>query len=149
MEGPRSGWSSILGDRMCRFRPIHYSLSFGGSCPAAGVIVNFLPCSIQIECLGSLECRTARCFGGWTSPLTDRGAFDFFPECLQLDALRVPFRLGPIFSSPRVWARGVGEIGLDWDWVRSSEDDLSPGRFQTRAQARSGIDVWLIVRDRS
>ncbi|KAF2595262.1 hypothetical protein F2Q70_00042812 [Brassica cretica] len=80
----------------------------------------------------------------------DRGKFDFFLECLQLDALRVPFQLGPSsVSSPRVWARGVGEIGLDWDRVRSSEDGLSPGRFQTRAPARSGIDVWLIGRDRS
>ncbi|KAF3488120.1 hypothetical protein F2Q69_00054471 [Brassica cretica] len=87
MEGPRRGWSSILGDRMV------WCLSFGGSCPAAGDVVNFLPCSVQIERLGSLECRKVQCFGGWTSPLTDREAFDFFPECLQLDALRVPFRL--------------------------------------------------------
>ncbi|KAF2542192.1 hypothetical protein F2Q68_00029198 [Brassica cretica] len=113
----------------CRFRPIHCSLSFGGSCPAAGVVVNFLPCSVQIERLGYLECRTVRFFGGWTSPLTDRGGFDFFPECLQLDALVVIIPQSSV-SSPRVWARGVGEIGLDWDRVRSSEDDLSPGRIR-------------------
>ena len=79
-----------------RFLPIHRSLSFGESCLAAGVIVNFLSCSVQIERLGSLEYRTVRCFGGSTSLLTDRVAFDFFLECLQLDALRVPFQLGPV-----------------------------------------------------
>ncbi|KAL0649395.1 hypothetical protein Bca4012_092086 [Brassica carinata] len=83
----------------CRFRPIHCSLSFGGSCPAAGVVVNFLPCSIQIERLGSLEYRTVRCFGGSTSLLTD--------ECLQLDDLRVSFQLGPVFP--------VGGICCVWD----------------------------------
>ena len=80
----------------CRFRPIHCSLSFGGSYLAVGVVVNFLPFSVQIERLGSLEYRTVRCFGGSTSLLTNRGAFDFFLECLQLDALPVPFQLGPV-----------------------------------------------------
>ena len=74
----------------CRFRPICYSLSFGGSCPAAGVVVSFLPCSVRIERLGSPEYRIDRCFGGLTSLITDRGEFDFFLECLQLNALRVP-----------------------------------------------------------
>ncbi|KAF2608291.1 hypothetical protein F2Q68_00042967 [Brassica cretica] len=78
----------------CRFRPIHCSLRFGGSCPAVGVVVSFLPCSVRIERLGSLEYRTDRCFGGSTSLLTDRGAFDFFLECLQLVALRVPSQPG-------------------------------------------------------
>ncbi|KAF2537194.1 hypothetical protein F2Q68_00020680 [Brassica cretica] len=74
----------------CRFRPIRYSLSFGGSCPVAGVVVSFLLCSVQIERLGSPEYRTDRRFGGSTSLVTDRGAFNFFLERLQLDALRVP-----------------------------------------------------------
>ncbi|KAF2601970.1 hypothetical protein F2Q70_00026273 [Brassica cretica] len=78
----------------CRFRPIHYSLSFGGSCPAAGVVVSFLPCSVRIERLGSPGYRTDRRFGGSTSLVTDRGAFDFFLERLQLDALRVPSQPG-------------------------------------------------------
>ncbi|KAF2608269.1 hypothetical protein F2Q68_00043212 [Brassica cretica] len=78
----------------CRFRPIHFSLSFGGSCPAVGVVVSCLPCSILIERLGSLEYRTDRCFEGSTSLLTDRGEFDFFLECLQLAAMRVPSQPG-------------------------------------------------------
>uniref|UniRef100_A0A0D3AT79 Uncharacterized protein n=1 Tax=Brassica oleracea var. oleracea TaxID=109376 RepID=A0A0D3AT79_BRAOL len=47
----------------CRFRPIHCSLSFSGSFPVDGVVVSFLPCSVWIKRLGSLECRTDRCFG--------------------------------------------------------------------------------------
>ncbi|KAF2534914.1 hypothetical protein F2Q68_00021122 [Brassica cretica] len=74
----------------CRSRPIRCSLSFSGSCPAAGVVVSFPPCSVRIERLGSLECRIDRCFGGSTPFFTDQGAFDFYLECLQLDALRVP-----------------------------------------------------------
>ena len=66
----------------CRFRPIRYSLSFGGSCPAAGVVVSFLPCSVRIERLGSPEYRIDRRFRGSTSLVTDRGAFDFFLERL-------------------------------------------------------------------
>ncbi|KAF2573168.1 hypothetical protein F2Q70_00002249 [Brassica cretica] len=85
--------------------------------------------------LGSLECRTVQCFGGSTSSLTDRGVSDFFPEYLQLNALVVIIPRSSV-SSPRVWARGVSEISLDWDRVRSSEDDLSPGRFLTRAPTR-------------
>ncbi|KAF2593823.1 hypothetical protein F2Q70_00042267 [Brassica cretica] len=88
----------------CRFRPIHCSLSFSGSCPAVGVVLNFLPCSVRIERLGSLEYRTGRCFGGSTSLLTDRGAFDFFLECLQLVALRVPSQSGLVEGSAKlVW----------------------------------------------
>ncbi|KAF2583038.1 hypothetical protein F2Q70_00026272 [Brassica cretica] len=78
----------------CRFRPIRYSLSFDGSCPAAGVVVSFLPCSIRIRPLGSLGYRTDRHFGGSTSLVTDRWSFDFFLERLQLDALRVPSQPG-------------------------------------------------------
>ena len=81
-------------EAQCRFRPIRYSLSFGGSCPAAGVVVSFLPCSVRIERLGSPEYRIDRCFGGLTSLITDRGEFDFFLECLQLNALRVPSQPG-------------------------------------------------------
>ncbi|KAF3530385.1 hypothetical protein DY000_02042589 [Brassica cretica] len=94
----------------CRFRPIHCSLSFGGSCPAAGVVVSFLPCSIRIERLGSLDYRTDRCFGGSTSPLTDRGAFDFFLERLQLDALRVPSHPVPIKGIRCVWVVLVASL---------------------------------------
>ncbi|KAF3591428.1 hypothetical protein DY000_02020847 [Brassica cretica] len=78
----------------CRFCPIRYSLSFGGSCHAVGVVVSFLPCSIRIESLGSPEYRIDRHFGGLTSLVTDRGLFDFFLERLQLDALRVPSHPG-------------------------------------------------------
>ncbi|KAF2605964.1 hypothetical protein F2Q68_00042972 [Brassica cretica] len=69
----------------CLFRPIRYSLSFGGSCPAAAVGVSFLTCSIQIERLGSLEYRIDRRFGGLTSLITDRGACDVFLEQIDLD----------------------------------------------------------------
>ncbi|KAF3555956.1 hypothetical protein F2Q69_00015088 [Brassica cretica] len=55
---------------------------------------------VQIERLGSLEYRTDQCFGGSTSLLTDRGVFDFFLECLQLVALRVPSQPGLVDSSP-------------------------------------------------
>ncbi|KAF2592137.1 hypothetical protein F2Q70_00042532 [Brassica cretica] len=78
----------------CRFRPIRCSLSFGGSCPAAGVVVGFLPCSVRTERLGSPECRTDRRFEGSTFLLTDRGVYDFFLERLQLDTLRVPSQPG-------------------------------------------------------
>ena len=73
-----------------RFHPIRCSLSFGGSCPATGVIVSFLPCSVWIERLGSPEYRTDRRFEGLMLLLTDREVFDFFHERLQLDTLRVP-----------------------------------------------------------
>ncbi|KAF2570126.1 hypothetical protein F2Q70_00002288 [Brassica cretica] len=78
----------------CRFRPTRCSLSFGGSCPAAGVVVSFLPCSVRIERLGSPECRTNWRFEGSTFLLTDLGVFDFFLECLQLHTLRVPTQPG-------------------------------------------------------
>ena len=87
---PRIGSEYFVGVAVqCRFRPIRYSLSFGGSCPAAGVVVSFMPCSVRIGRLGSPGYRTDRRFGGSTSLITDRGAFDFFLERLQLDALRV------------------------------------------------------------
>ena len=38
------------------FRPVRCNLSFVGACPAAGVVVSFLPCSAQIERLRSREC---------------------------------------------------------------------------------------------
>ncbi|KAF3515444.1 hypothetical protein DY000_02058463 [Brassica cretica] len=114
----------------CRFRPIHCSLRFGGSCPAVGVVVSFLPCSVRIERLGSLEYRTDRCFGGSTSLLTDRGAFDFFLECLQLVALRVPSQPGLVEGSEKlVWIeigsghrrivcpRGVAIGGIHCIWI--------------------------------
>ena len=78
----------------CQFCPIHCSLSFGGSFPAVGVVLSFLPCSVGIERLGSLEYQTDRCFVGSTSLLMDRGAFDFFLECLQIVTLRVPSQPG-------------------------------------------------------
>ena len=37
------------------FHPARCNLSFGGPCPAAEVVVSFLPCSARIEHLGSLE----------------------------------------------------------------------------------------------
>ncbi|KAF2534917.1 hypothetical protein F2Q68_00021121 [Brassica cretica] len=82
----------------CRFHPIRCSLSFGGSCPAARVIVNILPCSVQIERLGSLEYRTHQRFGDSTYSLMDRGIgiFDFFLERSRLDALRAPSQLVPV-----------------------------------------------------
>ncbi|KAF3580553.1 hypothetical protein DY000_02031777 [Brassica cretica] len=48
----------------------------------------------RIERLGSPGYRTDRRFGGSTSLVTDQGAFDFFLERLQLDALRVPSQPG-------------------------------------------------------
>ncbi|KAF2599087.1 hypothetical protein F2Q68_00009482 [Brassica cretica] len=97
-----------------RFRPIHCSLSFCGSCPAAGVVVSFLSCSVRIGCLGSLEYRTDRCFGGSTSLLTDRGTLDFLLECLQLDALRVPSQPGLVEGSAKlVWI----EVGSGHQWI--------------------------------
>ena len=78
----------------CLFSPIRYSLSFGGSCPAVAVGVSFPTCSIQIERLGSLEYRIDRRFGGLTSLITDRGAFVFFLEHFEFDALRVPSQPG-------------------------------------------------------
>ncbi|KAF3536288.1 hypothetical protein F2Q69_00021141 [Brassica cretica] len=97
----------------CRFCPIRCSLSFGGSCHAAGVVVSFLLCSVQIEHLGCPECRTDRYSEGSTFPLTDRGVFDFFLERLQLDALRVPSQPGlvvPIGGIRCVWVVPVASL---------------------------------------
>ena len=77
-------------EAQCRFHPIRCSLSFGGSCPATGVVVSFLPRNVRIEHLGSPEYRTGRHFEGSMLLLTDREVFDFFLERLQLDTLRVP-----------------------------------------------------------
>ncbi|KAF3527061.1 hypothetical protein F2Q69_00046371 [Brassica cretica] len=79
-----------------RFRLIHSSLSFGGSCPAAVVVVSFLPRSVQIERLGSPEFRTERHFGGLMYSLMDRGTFDSFLERSWLDDLRAPSHLALI-----------------------------------------------------
>ena len=56
--------------------------------------MSFLSCSVRIERLGSPEYRIDQRFGSLTSLVTDRGAFDFFLERLQLDALRVPSQPG-------------------------------------------------------
>ena len=77
----------------CLFLPIHCSLSFGESCPAAGVILNFLLCSARIGRLGSPECRTVMYFEGSTFPLMDQAVFDFFLE-RWLDTQRAPFQPG-------------------------------------------------------
>ena len=79
-----------------RFRLIHSSLSFGGSCSAAAVVVSFLPCSVQIERLGSPEFRTDRHFGGSMYSLMDLGTFDSFLESSRLGDLRAPSQLAPI-----------------------------------------------------
>ncbi|KAG2292588.1 hypothetical protein Bca52824_039257 [Brassica carinata] len=79
-----------------RFRLIHSSLSFGGSCPAAVVVVSFLLCSVQIERLGSPEFRTDRHFGGSMYSIMDRGTFDSFFESSRLGDLRAPSQPAPI-----------------------------------------------------
>ena len=79
-----------------RFRLIHCSLSFSGSCPAAVVVVIFFPCSFQIERLGSPEFRTDRHFEGSMYSLMDRGTFDSFFERSRLDDLRAPSQLALI-----------------------------------------------------
>ena len=79
-----------------RFLLIHCSLSFGGSCHAAVVVVSFLPCSVQIEGLGSPEFRKDRHFGGSMYSLMDRGTFDSFLDRLRLDDLRAPSQLALI-----------------------------------------------------
>nr|VDC97082.1 unnamed protein product [Brassica oleracea] len=50
--------SAYIVDLVARylFRPVRCNLSFGRPCPAAGVVASFLPCSVWIERLGTLEC---------------------------------------------------------------------------------------------
>ncbi|KAF3521682.1 hypothetical protein F2Q69_00048814 [Brassica cretica] len=119
----------------CQSHPIRCSLSFSGSCPAAGVVVSFLPCNVRIKRLGSPEYRIDRRFGDSMSLLTGRGTFDFFLERLQLDALRVP-------SQP-------GLVGYQWfDW-RSFGYEFR--RSETRAflEVIDGLSVPGTVPDSS
>ena len=50
------------------FLPALCNLSFGGPCPATGVVVSFLPCSARIERLGSLSAEHSSTLGIWHSP---------------------------------------------------------------------------------
>ncbi|KAL0644480.1 hypothetical protein Bca4012_042770 [Brassica carinata] len=79
-----------------RFRLIHCTLSFGGLCPAAVVVVSFLPRSVQIKRLGSPKFRTDRHFRGSMYSLMDHGTFDSFLERSRLDDLRAPSQLALI-----------------------------------------------------
>ena len=102
--GIGSGCSAVVGV-LFRFRPIRYSLNFGGRCPAVGVIPNFLSCKVWIGRLGSLGCRTIRYFVRWILTLVDRGCSVSFSSacnsifCEVLFGLIQPISKG-LFGDP-------------------------------------------------
>ncbi|KAF3533033.1 hypothetical protein DY000_02040915 [Brassica cretica] len=125
------------------YRDLQANFSFGLALDFVGCVVVWPPRNhvdyflrswggeLGDSCSISLPLLFTGALGGSTPLLTDRVAFDFFLECLQLDALRVPSQPGLVEGSAKlVWI----EIGSGHLWIVCPRD-VAIGGFRC---------VWVV-----